>query len=379
MWTLSHRPKSLDEYVGNAAKDEMRGWGGEPLIVHGATGVGKTLLVELTAQERGFEIYRVDGENIGQALDAANTKTLFGGEKMLLVEDADAIKDMKALGELIGESKSPVVLTTSDFASKRLASVKKKCKAIQLKRHLPQTIVKYLSEICEKEGVACEKSALEAIAKGCQGDIRAAILDLEVLASGKKSITAGDLSALSFERDRGSDIYKALSIIFGGRDFGKVVASTWDLGEQPKDVIWWVEENMPKLYQDRESLAGAFESLSRADIFLGRITNRQYWGFQRYANTLMTAGVNCHRPPKVNYAPYSFPGYFMALGRTKGDRNIEDSIAEKMGRHLHVSKRVAKMEYIPLTRTLMRKDNALVGEAKLHYGLTDDEAEYLVG
>ena len=378
MWHVKHKPNSLDGFMGKAAVEEARGWDGKPLIVYGATGTGKTLLAGLIAAERGWATVHVSDENIGSAKSIANTGSLYGTKKLLLIEDVDSIKDIKAVGELVEDSGNPIIMTTADYGDRRLSTLKKKCGKLQLRRPLPASIVKRLQEICDAEGVKVERQVLEEIAKKSGGDVRSAVTDLETLAKGRGNVGAGDAIVLP-ERDRQSDIYKALSTIFGGRDFKRVVESTWDLSEQPKDVLWWVEENTPRLYADGKSISEAYGNLAKADVYLGRIMRRQYWGFLRYANVLMTAGVNASRPDKVSYTQYMFPGYFAALGRSKGGRNTEDSIAAKMGPPLHASGRIIRREYIPLYSLLLKRKNVTAEELRQTFNLDDDETEYLGG
>jgi len=379
MWQVKYSPKSLDGFIGKAAAEKAGTWDGRPVIIHGACGTGKTSLAYLMAAKRGWDVVEVGDENIVQAENIGNTAALFGNRRMLLLENVDSVKDIKAVGELVEKAKNPLVLTTDDFSNKRLATVKKKCLEIQVRRPLPASIVKHLQMICDKEGVVVEKAVLERIAKGSSGDIRAAINDLETLATGRGKLVEADIGNILPERDRESDIYKALSTIFGGREFEKVVGSTWDLNEQPKDIIWWVEENTPRLYHDKQSINDAYHSLSRADVFLGRITNRQYWGFLRYVNVLMTAGVNSSRPAKINFTQYMFPGYFAAMGRSKGGRNLEASISGKIGPRLHVSSRVFRREYLPLYRLLLKKKRVDAEELRQEFKLEDEEIEYLTG
>jgi len=377
MWHLKHRPQALEGFIGKAAVEEARKWDGRPLIIAGPTGTGKTLFAHLLALEREWEVVESDGSDTEKAEAAANTGSLFGGRRMLLIEGVEAVKDIKGLGALLEHAGNPIVFTTDDPGSKRLATLKKKCQLLQLRRPLPASLVKRMQSVADSEGVRVERPVLERIAKNAGGDIRAALSDLETLSCGKKSVSERDMEGVLAERDRGSDIYRALSIIFGGRDLREVVESTWGLSEQPRDIIWWVEENTPRLYNDREAIAGAYGSLSRADVFLGRIMRRQHWGFLRYANALMTAGVNVMRPAKINFTQYMFPGYFAAMGRTKGNRNIEKSIAGKMGPHLHVSGKSVAKDYIPLYRTLLSKGKVAPGELQEHYRLEDEELEYL--
>ncbi|MFH0862476.1 MAG: AAA family ATPase [Candidatus Altiarchaeota archaeon] len=379
MWQQKHSPPSLDAFLGKASAEEARKWDGRPLIIHGGTGTGKTTLARLIAADRGYDVVEVSDENIGSAENMANTGSIFGNPRMLLIENVDAIKDIKAVAAIVDDSKNPIILTTSDYSSKRLSTIKKKCAELQLRRALPASIAKHLQTIAEAEGVSVEKAVLEQIAKGCGGDIRAALNDLETLSTGRKNVREADTVGVKPERDRQSDIYKALSTIFGGRDFAKVVESTWDLDEELRDVIWWVEENTPRLYQDRQAIHDAYGNLSRADIFMGRIMRRQHWGFLKYANTLITAGVNSSRPAKVNFAQYMFPGYFSAMGRSKGDRKIEASISAKMGPKVHASARLIRGEYIPLYRHLLKNNKADIEGLRGEYKLEDEEIEYLTG
>ncbi len=377
MWTIKHRPNRLDDFIGKSSVDEVRRWSGGPVIIYGPTGCGKSLLAELIVSERGWVLTEVSDENIESAKSISSTGSLWGSQRVILIEDVDAVKDIKAVGRLVDESTSPIILTTCDYASRRLSSIKKKCASIQLRRPLPASIAKYLRGICEREGVDVEEPVFELISKSCQGDIRAAVTDLEMMCVGRKKVVLSDVDGLMSERDRKTDIYKALSVIFGGRDFGKVLSSTWDLSEQLKDVLWWVDENTPHLFRDKLALCGAYRSLSRADVFLGRIKRRQYWGFLRYANALMTCGVNSSRPDKINYTQYRFPGYFAALGRTNSERGIEDSIAGRLKPHLHVSSRVVRAQYIPLYRKLLAEGALKKESLSDDYGLSNEELDYL--
>ncbi|MCX6694838.1 MAG: hypothetical protein NTU61_00885 [Candidatus Altiarchaeota archaeon] len=298
MLSEKHKPKAIGEFIGNAAVEFIKTWDGSPLIVHGATGTGKTLLVELAALDKGWDIVRIDESNVQDAGKIAGTTTLFGGKRLIVVENSS-------------------------------------------------------------------------------GDFRSALNDIETLISGRSKVAEKDLEVLS-ERDRTSDIYRALSVIFGGKNLGEVLQSTWDIEEQPRDVLWWVEENTPLLYKDNNAIAEAVHNIARADVFIGRINSRQYWGFLRYANALMTAGVNVSRPEKISFTRYQYPSYIINMGRSKKNRNIESAIAKKMAPAMHVSKKTFAREYIPLIKLMLEKKKVEAGELQQQFNLEEEEIEYLV-
>ncbi|MFC2162911.1 hypothetical protein ACFLRF_04450 [Candidatus Altiarchaeota archaeon] len=378
MWIDKHKPLELDGFLGKKAVETIRAWDGRPMIVHGGNGTGKSLLAGLTCLEKGWELIEVDANNIESASDISSTSSLYGTRRLMLIEDVDSLKDIKKVTRFVAECRSPLLMTTSDYSARKLASIKKKCADLELRKPMPASLVRYLKGICMKESVQADDKVLEYIAKNAKSDIRAAINDLETLAAGRREITMEDALILS-ARDVESDIYRALSIIFGGKDLDEVGKSTWNVSEQPRDILLWIDENMPLLYKDANSIHDSMHNLSRADIFLGRIMRRQYWGFLRYVTRLMTCGVNISRPEKISYTRYQFPSYFASLGRTRVNRRIAGSISEKIGPIVHASSKVITRQYIPLFKTLLTEKVVMPEELADAYRLNDEELDFLVG
>ena len=375
MWTQIYQPKNFIEFIGKKAAEELQLWKGGKLMITGPTGVGKSVAASLLADFGDYDLQYITNENLEHADAIAATQSLFGGKKLLVLEDIESFKDIKGVGVLLKNIQCDIILTCGDPTDKRVATVKKLCQIIQLRRPLPTSIANHLQSICEMEGLTYEKEVLTAIAKNASGDIRAALIDAHAMAA-YPGLDGVPEEKLIPKRDVTGDIYKALSVIFGGRDFNKIVKSTWELNEQPKDILWWVDENTPRLYKDHKSVYGCLKNLSKADVYLGRIMRRQYWGYLRYANVLMTAGVNVNRPEKINFTQYMFPQYFANMGKTKFQRNIEEGIAKKMGPILHVSKKVVKEQYINLLKDLIKSESQTETLSTV-FGLTDDEINYL--
>jgi replication factor C large subunit len=379
MWTEKYRPKRLDELFGNKnAVEEVRKFDWKrTLLIHGGAGVGKTALVEALASELELELVELDADNVGEAAAIASTGSLYGRERLVLVDNADKFPDMRKLAAFMEDSMVKVVLTTTDVKSKRLVTIKKMCHEVQLRRQQPAAIAGRLDAICRSENVSADKEALLAIAGNSGGDIRSAITDLETASTGKKNVTKKDVEGL-YERDAKGDIYKTLGVVFNGRDINEIVGSTWDLDSEPRNTIFWIEENAPNLIHGVKQLSSALRWISRAETFLTRAEGSRYWGFWRYANALMTAGVNASID-KHSYSMYRFPSYFMAMSRSKPDRAFAKGIGGKIGGKVHESSLNAARDYVPLFRILLKKSGLNPDALKREYMLSDEEMEYLTG
>jgi len=378
MWSIKYKPKKLDEFAGYGTLIESikRYKWNKPLLLYGSSGVGKSALVEAIANEFNFDLVEINEENVDNSINIVKTKSLFGNNKLILIDNVDklGVGDFRKITELVKETENPMILTTDDIKSKRLATIKDLCENLQIRKPHPATIVKYLEMISQKEGLKISKDILMEIAKNSNGDFRVAINDLETIAKEKKEIKQTDVEVLS-SRDSSVEIYDALSLIFSGKDLEKAIESTQDLNQKPQDTLLWIDENVPFIYGNK--LKEAYDNLSRADIFIGRITNRQYWGFLRYVNALMTAGISVARPEKITFARYRFPSYLIKMSKTKGKRSVEKSISEKLKPVLHNSNKIIAREYIPLFRTLIKNNKLKPEELKNEFGLTHDEIEFI--
>jgi replication factor C large subunit len=141
--------------------------------------------------------------------------------------------------------------------------------------------------------------------------------------------------------------------------------------------VAWVDENLPREYRD-DDLERGCEALSKADMFLGRVRRRMDYGMWRYASFMMVTGVNRARKHRYGgYTKFNTPTYWQKLGRAKSSRTIRDSIASKIGKYCHTSKREARAFYIPLLRTVFKDEEYAVGlTARLK--LEEDEIAFLL-
>ncbi len=145
----------------------------------------------------------------------------------------------------------------------------------------------------------------------------------------------------------------------------------------------WLLENIAYQYTDVEDLARAYDALSKADVYLGRIIKTGDWDLLAYAVDLMTAGVAfaAKNNPKDKYrwVKYSFPQKLLLLSKTKDIRALRDDLARIIAQHLHISTSLAKAEVLPLLHVIFTTNPKYAARIALGLGLSERMIEYLAG
>jgi len=396
IWAEKYSPKSLASFCGNHtavakvktwALDFERGNRGRPLLVWGSPGVGKTALCNALCQEMNWEpVFMTSSDlrnkdQIARVAGIASTSgSLSGGKKFIIIEDIDAMAGedrggVGAIAEILRNATNPVIATAENYWNQKISSLRTLYENIPLRKVGSASIVPLLERILKLEEIGYSPEALSGIAEISNGDIRSAINDLQAVAEGKKEITVDDLSLLQ-KRDREQDIWEGIGALLKSKTYSEALEIARGIDAEPDFLAKFVEENIPVEYTDPEDIARAFNSLSRADIFNGRIMIRQHWGFLRYATVLATAGVALAKEREYHgWKKYSFPSGIGRLGRTKGERAQMKVIGKKIGIKCHTSIKEAKM-FVPLIKVLLLQQPR---ETMEYFGFEIEEMATLLG
>ena len=95
MWIIKHRPKTLNQITGNPKLiTDLRDYDWKnPLILYGGPGTGKSMIADALAKELDFEIVEITNENMKSARAMAQTASVFGGKKLILIDNVDRIRN----------------------------------------------------------------------------------------------------------------------------------------------------------------------------------------------------------------------------------------------------------------------------------------------
>ncbi|RLG14315.1 MAG: hypothetical protein DRN66_02405 [Candidatus Nanohalarchaeota archaeon] len=353
----------------------------KPILIYGPTGVGKTYFAHLLAEELNLELVCINGHNfrtrksITEAKQTVSQQSLFGLKKLIFFDDADAIpgrlaaktgedikkekegkklagkrkikeaklkSPVKELEELIKSSKYPVVLSAGDAKARPLKSIKKISTKFEFQKPSVEEVSSFLAETCSSAGVECEQKALSYIARICDGDVRCALIEAEVAYFSDGKIAYNEISKDNF-RDAVSDIKKHLKIIFMSRSANASMEVLSKSNEELGTFAEWIRENIPYEYKKSEDVKNAYEMLSNADIFLGRI-KATYWRYMVYASMLLSAGIAVSKKEKYEFSnsSFRFPSKIATYARMKFHISNDAEITGYVNEHCHMSKKKVK-------------------------------------
>ena len=381
LWTEKHKPATMEEIAGQKkAMMETQDFlnskvRGKALLFHGPPGVCKTLIAEVAAAERGWLLVEVNASDSrsGKSLEemlggTSKQQSLFHRGKLILIDEADGIsgRDRGAsavLIKIIKESKFPIILIANDPWNPKLRSLRNYCRLVKFGKVPYPSIAKKLREISEKEGIEADDEVLKNLARWAGGDMRSALMDLQLLSMGRNEIKDSDMESLGF-RERERSVFDVLPTIFFSGSLNASRKVMREIGRDPDELFWWLESNLKTAYRSPDSIAGGYDLLAKADMFRAKVLRQQNWRFRAYMSDMM-AGVSVFKDERHGFVPFRAPDRLILMGRSKGRRAILKSIGQKAGEKLHCSRSVVMREYMPFFKFLMKKGKQLPDELEL--------------
>ena len=377
-----YRAKSYSELIGqDKAIAEVQQFLKEfpkkkALILHGPAGTGKTSLAWAAAIENNSEVLELNASDLRNRAKleqivrpASIQKSLFKQSKIILMDEADGITgtDIGGIPELeriIEITRFPIIMTCNDVWQSKLAPLRSKSKLVEMKSLDTIKITEILRRIAEKENINRDINFFTKIAIKSQGDLRAAINDLQSYANEENLFVD-----TSEKRDVEENIFIILRKLFKERnDFLDLFDSTkMSLDE----IFLWIEENIPNEYKN-EALVKAYYALGKADVFRGRVYQNQSWRFLVYQNIFQSAGISYAKPsPIYGFTKYEAPKRVLKIWLHNQKTAKKKTIAKKYAKFVHCSvKRI--MRDFDLLKPIMNNP-----EVQKQLNFSEDEIEFL--
>lgn len=404
MWVEKYRPQTMAEVIGNEeAKINflkwLRAWkpGGKAFFMFGPPGVGKTSLVHAAAKEFRYDLVEMNASDTRTdelimkiaghaASDSSMTRFLFGSAgTMVLLDEVDGIHGradqggLSAILRILETSKVPIVLTANDASDPRLRDLRENAIWQRFYEIRPPILTAFLEHICKNESIKTEKTVLETVVIRSKGDVRSAINDLQTLAEVDGAVSTSQNKQV-FSRDRELNVQTTVKNILLAESPELAKIAQIESQVEYENLFLAISDNVPLQYKDPDEVGEAFDHLSRADVFFGRINRTRDYGLLGYALEEMSMGVANARQHAYQPVGYQYPpSRFIALSRSRSEREMLNSIAAGLGPELHASRRDVIKEIIPFLRIILREDMKNGNHIAMALRLTDEQVTFLTG
>jgi len=358
------------------------------LILNGPVGTGKTSIALALAKEEGLELFELNASDLRNraSLEAVlrpsvEQQSLFGKGKLILMDEADGItgSDRGGVPELIAliaKTNFPIIITANDIWQKKFSLLRQKCKLVSLKELKENDIVEIVKGVLVKEGKQVNDETVRVIGKQARGDVRAALNDLQSVLSvgdivssssdaGKSSKDDSSHDAVDHydekgnidKREKAVSIFDSLKELFQGETDENTLRIFDSSDLKLDEILLWIEENVPLEYQGK-ALDRAFDAISRADIFKGRIYRQQFWRFLVYQSFFLTGGISAATQLKSNkFTSYKRPSRILKIWLSNQKNAKIKSIVGKYASFCHMSKKKAMKDKFLLPFILENLDD----------------------
>ena len=394
-WADKYRPTRMSELIiSDGILQQIIKWlelwkAGTPvkkaLILYGPPGTGKTTTAHVIAREAGWPVIEMnasDQRNRESIRKIAMMASLYrdlsfdyesgqsmGANKIILVDEADNIFEGRSsatggdtggiseLNKVIKETMNPVILTMNDFYEFRRKSSAREIidnsLTIEFKQYKRRNdsdykqfrmkFIRRVNDILEKENVRIRNDLISEILERNSNDIRGTLNDIESL----RSISPDMLNAIDgvSQRDSTDSIYNIISKTFKSENYDDILRSLYGKDFTTEDYMMWIDNNLPAEAQEPEDLMNAYDYLSLADRFIGRVRKKQHYAFKMYAEEI-SAGISLGiRNRNTHYVKYQFPSFIMKSSRMKESRRSRRSLLFKLGKISHMSVRKIRDQF----------------------------------
>ncbi len=381
LWVEKYRPKKIEDIVGNEeAKAAFIEWlkskrrSKKAVLLYGPPGVGKTAMVNAAAKEFGFITVEMNASDTrsekainaiakpATSFVALDTFSAESKGNLLFLDEVDGIAGnedrggVSAIIKIVEDSRVPVIMAANDPDIDKLRPLKKLCLLIRFQPIRIPLIIALLQKICLLEHVKAEFEALERIAQNSKGDVRSAINDLQSLSEENRILTLQDTMMLS-SRNKDISMDETLRGFFSAKSIAEASSLLSRSNVDYDEFIMSVSDNLPRRYTNLAELAAAYDFVSQADIFRGRIGTEQWHLLKYFYNALSQAAAVAPE----SYKPFELispPIRIITLFWTKGKRTMLDGICGKIGAQCHVSHETAKHDFVPFVKSILQNQKS---------------------
>jgi replication factor C large subunit len=192
------------------------------------------------------------------------------------------------------------------------------------------------------------------IAERSEGDMRAAIEDLELLYSSHEEVGLEEAERILSYRNVEQNIFETLRMVTFASNLEKASTSLSSAEERPEDMLEWVFENIPHV-SPRQSLYQSLRYVAEADALFKQISKNSVWRilpcfYHKLASAFLVI-------PQKSRVSFSFPNRMRErFKRFQHEKNLRE-LESFFTKELHVGRSAFRRDFIPLLRVLSKNED----------------------
>jgi replication factor C subunit 1 len=278
-------------------------------LVSGPIGIGKTLAIDLVIKKSGdYNIIELnpDDERTATYINSRikpilkNSKTMFGLQNILVINDIDFASDYGFIGaivECIKETKIPIICVCNDRYNQKLKTLTNYCLDVRFQRPSIVEITKFIEDIVKKEKIKISSTNLKELIETSNNDIRNAILNLEFNAISTDNPPVNTTLATQKKDTTQRNMFDVVT------DFLSQFTSLndkFDLYKLESEMMpFMVHENYPTTIIKSKDIVETLDNLDKA------AKGMSDYDIMNYDPTpLVITSAMCHPKTRINFTSY---------------------------------------------------------------------------
>jgi len=151
---------------------------------------------------------------------------------------------------------------------------------------------------------------------------------------------------------------QALLRIFKTTQLDVAISAFNNVNEDLSKSMLWLDENIPREYEKPEDIQRAYDWLSKADVFMGRIRRWQHWRFLVYVNAFLTGGIAISKTDNYRkVVDYIQTKRLLKIWMANMKYQKRKSIAQKISSMTHISTKRALNDTLPYIKHIFKNKN----------------------
>ncbi len=346
-WVEKYRPSNPGEFIGH--KDKLsqlirwiKSWSPKKaqkaLVIFGPPGIGKTSMVYVAAKSLGYEVVEFNASDtrnkesiLSTVLESALTQSFWNEHRVILLDEIDGLSGsldrggFKSLKELVEKTQHPIIFTANELDRSQTKFLGKFSLIIELAPLSKSNVVEILKRICNAEHIDVSDEILENIANRSNGDLRAAINDLQSLIIHDSFVDRDTF------REQQLTLEDAIKNLLSLKEISEFKALNLDT--DPDTTLLLLYENSLLNGMSLEDALVVIKNISLADLYLQNISENMNWNLLKYIyEFLVLALMRSNKYPHKKIITESEWPLLVYIGRRKSDKDLlnKQLIADKL-------------------------------------------------